>query len=56
MEENNGEYILVVDGSIPLGNPGFSTIAGISNQSMLMETAKGAAAACRSEPDRCCFG
>jgi hydrogenase small subunit len=44
MEENFGKYILVVDGSIPTGNPGYSTIAGVSNQDMLMEAAKGAAA------------
>ena len=44
MEENFGNYLLVVDGSIPLDNPGFSTIAGISNLDMLTETAKGAAA------------
>ena len=44
MEENYGNYILVVDGSIPTGNPGFSTIAGISNLDMLKETAAGAAA------------
>ena len=44
MEENYGKYLLVVDGSIPLGNPGYSTIAGISNLDMLTETAKGAAA------------
>lgn len=44
MKENWGKYILVVDGSIPLGNPGYSTIAGISNLDMLIETAKGAAA------------
>ena len=44
MEENNGEYLLVVDGSIPLDNPGYSTIAGISNYDMLMDTARGAAA------------
>jgi hydrogenase small subunit len=44
MEENRGEYLLVVDGSIPLGNPGYSTIAGISNLDMLLETAKDAAA------------
>jgi hydrogenase small subunit len=44
MEENYGNYILVVDGSIPTANPGFSTIAGISNLEMLEETAKGAAA------------
>jgi len=44
MEENNGNYLMVVDGSIPLANPGYSTIAGISNHDMLMDTAKGAAA------------
>ena len=44
MEENRGKYLLVVDGSIPLGNPGYSTIAGISNLDMLQETAKDAAA------------
>ena len=44
MEENYGEYLLVVDGSIPMGNPGYSTIAGISNVDMLIDAAKGAAA------------
>ena len=44
MKENDGKYLLVVDGSIPMDNPGYSTIAGISNYDMLMETAKGAAA------------
>ena len=44
MEANFGHYTLVVDGSVPIGNPGFSTIAGISNRDMLSETAKGAAA------------
>ena len=44
MEENMGNYLLLVDGSIPLGNPGYSTIAGISNYDMLMETVEGAAA------------
>ncbi len=44
MEENHGNYLLVVDGSIPLDNPGYSTIAGISNLDMLTESAKGAAA------------
>ncbi len=39
MEENKGEYILVVDGSIPNGNNGYSTIAGISNYEMLKEAA-----------------
>ena len=44
MEENDGSYLVLVDGSIPLGNPGFSTIAGISNVEMLRETVAGAAA------------
>lgn len=44
MKENFGNYLLAVDGSIPTGNPGYSTIAGISNVDMLTEAAKGAAA------------
>jgi len=42
MEENKGKYLLVVDGSIPNGNNGYSTIAGISNYDMLKDTAKDA--------------
>jgi len=44
MKDNWGKYVLVVDGSIPIGNPGYSCIAGISNLDMLKETAEGAAA------------
>jgi hydrogenase small subunit len=44
MQDNAGKYLLIIDGSIPMGNPGYSTIAGISNYDMLIETAKGAAA------------
>ncbi|WP_456403664.1 hydrogenase small subunit [Thiolapillus sp.] len=44
MEENRGKYLLVVDGSIPLANAGYSTIAGISNVDMLKEVAADAAA------------
>lgn len=44
MLENAGKYLVVVDGSVPLGNPGYSTIAGIANVDVLRETAKGAAA------------
>lgn len=44
MHDNMGKYLLVVDGSVPLGNPGYSTIAGISNKDMLVDSAKGAAA------------
>jgi hydrogenase small subunit len=44
MHDNRGQYLVVVDGSIPLGNPGYSTIAGISNREMLEETVADAAA------------
>ena len=45
MRENDGKYLLVVDGSIPVKDNGaYSTIAGITNLQMLEETAKGAAA------------
>ena len=44
MEENKGNYLVLVDGSIPLGNPGYSTIAGMSNVDMLKETVEHAAA------------
>jgi hydrogenase small subunit len=44
MEANKGEYLLLVDGSIPVGNPGYSCIAGMSNEDQLMEAAEGAAA------------
>ncbi len=44
MKDNAGKYLLIVDGSIPMKNAGYSTIAGISNYDMLVETAKGAAA------------
>ena len=44
MKEHYGKYVLIVDGSIPLDQPGYSCIAGISNLEMLKETAAGAAA------------
>ena len=44
MKVNYGKYLLVVDGSIPVGNPGYSCIAGMSNLDMLNEVAAGAAA------------
>lgn len=44
MRDNAGKYLVIVDGSVPLGNPGFSTIAGISNKDMLLETVRDAAA------------
>jgi hydrogenase small subunit len=43
MHAHAGEYLLLVDGSIPRIK-GYSTIAGISNLDMLMETAEHAAA------------
>jgi len=44
MKLNHGKYLLAVDGSIPLGNPGYSTISGMSNIDMLKEAAEGAMA------------
>jgi len=44
MKLNHGKYLLAVDGSIPLGNPGYSTISGRSNIDMLKEAAEGAMA------------
>jgi hydrogenase small subunit len=44
MQENGGKYLVVVDGSVPLGNPGYSMIAGVSNAEILKATAAGAAA------------
>ena len=44
MHANEGAYLVVVDGSIPLGNPGYSTIAGFSNLQTLEETVAGAVA------------
>jgi hydrogenase small subunit len=46
MKEHFGEYLVVVDGSLPGpdSNPGYSTIAGFSNYHTLMETLEGAAA------------
>tara|TARA_X000001388_G_C2217335_1_gene117816 strand:+ start:52 stop:705 length:654 start_codon:yes stop_codon:yes gene_type:complete len=35
--------LLLVDGSVPVGNPGYSTISGMSNVDMLRESAKDAA-------------
>ncbi len=40
MAENEGEYLMIVDGSIPIANKGYSTIAGISNVDMFYEVAK----------------
>ena len=46
--------LVVVDGSLPGpdANPGYSTIAGISNVKMLEDTVKGAAAVVAAVPER----
>lgn len=44
IKDNFGKYLVVVDGSIPMANPGYSTIAGMSNIDILNETIAGAAA------------
>ena len=43
MKDNAGEYIVIVDGSVPLKDDGiYSTIAGITNLQMLEETCRDA--------------
>ncbi len=45
MQANWGEYLLIVDGSIPTGEEGmYSTVAGVSNLKALEEAAEGAKA------------
>ena len=45
MHENNGKYILIVDGAIPLDNNGaYSCVAGVTNLETLKQAAAGAAA------------
>lgn len=44
MVENAGKYLLIVDGSVPLGDAGYSTVAGQSNLDTLKKAAAGAAA------------
>ena len=46
IKDNAGQYLVVVDGSLPgpEANPGYSTIAGISNLQMLEETVADAVA------------
>jgi len=44
IKNNQGKYILLVEGSIPLGNEGFCMIGGKSAQQILKEAASGAAA------------
>lgn len=44
IRENRGKYIVAVDGSIPMGGPGYSATAGISNLETLREISEGALA------------
>ena len=45
MEKYKGRYLVIVDGSIPMGDGGvYSTIAGVSNIDMLRDTVENAAA------------
>ena len=45
MAENKGEYLVIVDGSVPTGADGaYSTIAGMTNLQMLEDTVKDAKA------------
>ena len=45
MKETQGKYLLLVDGSIPMGQDGaYSCIAGRTNLDLLKEAASGAAA------------
>ncbi len=44
MKDNYGKYLVVVDGSIPMGNPGYGAHGGESFVDHLQQTAKGAAA------------
>ena len=42
MKKYNGEYILMVEGSVPTGNPGYCCIGGQSAMQSLEEAARGA--------------
>ncbi len=44
MKEHYGKYIMIVEGAVPVGNPGYCTIAGRSAKDVFDEGAKGAAA------------
>ncbi|MBS1795563.1 MAG: hydrogenase small subunit [Acidobacteria bacterium] len=44
IKNNQGKYILLVEGSVPLGNPGFCMIGGKSAEQILKDAAAGAAA------------
>ena len=44
MKDNYGHYIMIVEGSVPLGSPGYCTIAGRDAKSIFDEGAAGAEA------------
>jgi hydrogenase small subunit len=44
INDSHGEYILLVEGSVPMGNPGYCMIGGRSSEDILHEAAEGAAA------------
>jgi hydrogenase small subunit len=44
IKENDGKYLLIVDGSVPTGNPGYGAHGGHSFVDHLQQAAKGAAA------------
>jgi len=44
IKDSHGQYILLVEGSIPMGNPGYCMIGGRSAEDILHEAAEGAAA------------
>lgn len=44
MKDNWGKYILITEGSVPLGSPGYCTIAGKSAKQVFDEAAEGATA------------
>lgn len=41
MKDNWGKYILITEGSVPLGSPGYCTIAGKSAKQVFDEAARG---------------
>ncbi|BAU48729.1 Ni/Fe hydrogenase [Sulfurifustis variabilis] len=44
IKENDGKYLVLVDGAIPMADAGYGTVAGHSFADILRDTAKGAAA------------
>jgi len=44
MKDHYGEYLLLIEGSVPMANPGYCMIGGKSAEEILKETAEGAKA------------